>query len=258
MPSKYTDEIENSSDVLGGHFSMSRQSKFSTEDKLRIINEMKNIDADMIARKYGISEFTLHTWQLRYKYQGVEGLRTTHYNQQYSKKFKASLVQQYQASNHSLEEFAIKNGLKSKRQLLNWINQYNEFNLKAYTPRKRDSKMRGRKTSFEERLTIIEELIKHDLNYNWAVEHYNVSYQQVYGWYRKYKQSGNNPESLRDRRGKAKPKSEWTETDRLKAENRMLKAKLKQQEMEIAFAKKLVEIRNREAKKKTDTNQFKS
>ena len=117
--------------------------------------------------------------------------------------------------------------------------------------------MTGRKTTFEERLTIIEELIKHDLNYNWAVEHYNVSYQQVYGWYRKYKQSGNNPESLRDRRGKAKPKSEWTEADRLKAENRLLKAKLKQQEIEIAFAKKLVEIRNREAKKRTNTKQFK-
>lgn len=225
---------------------MGRQSKFSVEDKLRIINETKYIDVDTVAKKYEISRFTLHTWQLKYKYQGVEGLRSTHHNQQ------------YQASNHSLEEFAIKNGLKSKNQLLNWIHQYNEFNLKAYTPRKRDSKMHGRKTSFEERLTIIEELIKHDLNYNWAVEHYNVSHQQVYGWYHKYHQSGNNPESLRDRRGKAKPESQWTEADRLRAENRLLKAKLKQQEMEIAFAKKLVEIRNRRVKKKTNTKQFKN
>ena len=47
--------------------------------------------------------------------------------------------------------------------------------------------MSGRKTDFEERLTIIEELIRHDVNYNWAVEKYHISYQQVYGWYQKYR-----------------------------------------------------------------------
>lgn len=106
--------------------------------------------------------------------------------------------------------------------------------------------MTGRKTTLEERLKIIEELIKHDVNYNWAAEEYQVSYQQVYGWYQKYRKSGNAPESLRDRQGKAKPDKDWTEVDRLKAENRLLKAQLKNREMEIAFAKKLVEIRNRE------------
>ena len=109
--------------------------------------------------------------------------------------------------------------------------------------------MKGRKTTFDERLEIIEQLIRHDVDYNWAAEHYNVSYIQVYGWYRKYTESGNNPESLRDRRGKAKPESELTELDRLKRENKLLKARLHQQEMEIAFAKKFVEISNREAKK---------
>ncbi|MRG90303.1 helix-turn-helix domain-containing protein, partial [Lactobacillus reuteri] len=60
------------------------------------------------------------------------------------------------------------------------------------------------------------------------------------------------------RRGKAKPEKEWTEVDRLKAENRLLKAKLQNQEMEIAFAKKLVEIRNREVDKGTNSGQLKS
>lgn len=32
--------------------------------------------------------------------------------------------------------------------------------------------MTGRKTTLEERLKIIEELIKHDVNYNWAAEEY--------------------------------------------------------------------------------------
>lgn len=38
---------------------------------------------------------------------------------------------------------------------------------------------------------------------------------------------------------KTKPEKEWTEVDRLKAENRLLKAQLQNQEMEIAFAKKI-------------------
>ena len=118
--------------------------------------------------------------------------------------------------------------------------------------------MTGRKTTLEERLKIIEELIKHDVNYNWAAEEYQVSYQQVYGWYQKYRKSGNDPESLRDRRGKAKPDKDWTEVDRLKAENRLLKAQLKNREMEIAFAKKLVEIRNREVNEGHSSKQSKN
>ena len=39
--------------------------------------------------------------------------------------------------------------------------------------------------------------------------------------------------------------------DRLKRENKLLKARLHQQEIEIDFAKKLVEISNRDAKKES-------
>lgn len=245
MPSKYTDEIENSS-YTWRVFYMSRKSKYSAEQKLAILNELTRSNISEVAKKYAVGKKTIRTWGYLYKYQGIDGLRSTHNNHRYSKEFKLSLVQQYQKSDESLEIFAIKHGLKSKTQLLDWIMQYNESKLKAYTPRKRDSIMPGRKTTFEERLSIIEELIKHDVNYNWAVEKYNVSYQQVYGWYQKYRKSGNDPQSLRDRRGKAKPQKEWTEIDQLKAENRLLKAQLLRKEMEEAYAKKVMEIRDRE------------
>ena len=98
--------------------------------------------------------------------------------------------------------------------------------------------MKDRKTTFDERLEIIEQLIRHDVDYKWAAEHYNVSYNQVYGWYRKYTESGNNPESLRDRRGKDKPESKFTEMDRLKRENKLLEARLHQQEMGDSLRKK--------------------
>ena len=48
---------------------------------------------------------------------------------------------------------------------------------------------------------------------------------------------------MTDRRGKAKPENELTEEDRLRQENKILQAKIKDQEMEIALLKKLRELR---------------
>ncbi len=228
------------------------------EQKLAILSEASHCTTQEVARKYGIHNRTITTWRRLYTYQGIDGLRSVHYNRSYSKKLKLSLVKKYQTSNDSLELFAIKHGLKSKNLLARWIIQYNESKLKAYTPRKRDSIMPGRRTTFEERLSIIEELIKHDINYNWAVDKYHVSYQQVYSWYQKYRKSGNDPQSLRDRRGKAKPQDDWTEIDQLRAQNRLLKAQLLRKEMEEAYAKKVMEIRNREVDNSTNNKQSKS
>ena len=52
---------------------------------------------------------------------------------------------------------------------------------------------------------------------------------------------------------KLSQKRSGLEVDRLKAENRLLRAQLEKQEMEIAFAKKLTEIRNREVEKDSGT-----
>ena len=49
-------------------------------------------------------------------------------------------------------------------------------------------------------------------------------------------------DGLVDRRGKAKPESKLTEEDRLRMENKILQAKLKDKEMEIALLKKLKEL----------------
>ena len=72
---------------------------------------------------------------------------------------------------------------------------------------------------------------------------YQVSYQQVYSWVRKYEAQG--VESLRDKRGRTKPEGEMTELEKLRAENKLLKAQNKRQEMEMAFLKKLGEIERR-------------
>ena len=49
-------------------------------------------------------------------------------------------------------------------------------------------------------------------------------------------------EALTDRRGKAKPEDELTETDKLRMENKILQAKIMDQKMEIKLLKKLKEL----------------
>ena len=48
-----------------------------------------------------------------------------------------------------------------------------------------------------------------------------------------------------DRRGHKKPEEELNELEKLQAENRVLKAKTKQQQMEIDFLKKLDAVERR-------------
>ena len=47
----------------------------------------------------------------------------------------------------------------------------------------------GRKVTFDEKKSIVQWTIDHDNNYKAAAEKYNVSYQRVYSWVRKYQEN---------------------------------------------------------------------
>ncbi|WMM26951.1 helix-turn-helix domain-containing protein [Tissierella sp. MB52-C2] len=73
-------------------------------------------------------------------------------------------------------------------------------------------------------------------DYNNASEIYEVSYQQVYQWVKKYEESGEN--GLVDRRGKI----ELTSKDKDQIEMRKLKKDNERLRMENDFLKKLQEL----------------
>ena len=102
---------------------------------------------------------------------------------------------------------------------------------------------KARKTTFDERIEIVKFCIANSKNYGMTMDKFNVSYQQIYLWVRKYEEKG--VDGLLDRRGKAKPENELTELDRLKAENKMLAAKNQELQMEIDIIKKLKEVERR-------------
>ena len=133
--------------------------------------------------------------------------------------------------------------IRSRTQLREWVMWYN-----GHTERHKLSSAKGeiymtkgRKTTQEERVKIVAYCIEHGKDYRLTAETYEVSYQQIYSWVKKYEEKG--VEGLTDRRGKAKPESELSEAEILRQENRILQAKIKDQEMEIALLKKLRELR---------------
>ena len=99
---------------------------------------------------------------------------------------------------------------------------------------------KGRKTTQEERAEIVAFCIEHNKDYGLTVETYNVSYQQIYAWVRKYEEGG--VDKLKDTRGRTKSVEEMTEVEKLKAEMKILEAKNRQLEIENEFIKKLQEL----------------
>ena len=161
----------------------------------------------------------------------------------YCAEFKLQAVQEYLAGKGSLRKICRKYGIPDHKMLRQWISCYNgqkEFRKRSGA-RGEIYMTKGRKTTQEERAQIVAFCIEHGKDYTLTVETYQVSYQQIYSWVRKYESSG--VDGLVDRRGKAKAEDELTEVERLQQENRMLQAKLKDKEMEIALLKKLRELR---------------
>ena len=161
----------------------------------------------------------------------------------YSPAIKLQAVQDYLAGKGSQREICRRYGIPAHKMLQQWISCYNGH--KEFRERSGSGgeiyMTKGRKTTQEERAKIVAFCIEHGKDYALTVQTYQVSYQQIYSWVRKYEAGG--VDALVDRRGKAKPEDELSEAERLRQENRMLLAKLKDKEMEIALLKKLRELR---------------
>ena len=102
---------------------------------------------------------------------------------------------------------------------------------------------KSRKTTYEERLEIVHYHEANDISIRELSELFDVSYQQAYQYVKKYEAAGQY--GLEDRRGRRKPDSALTETDKLKRALEIERRKLKKMEVENAFLKKLEELERR-------------
>ena len=160
----------------------------------------------------------------------------------YSAELKLKSVQEYLNGEGSLWDICHKYNIKNEKSLREWIIWYNGHReFKERSSGKGEIYMtKGRKTTQEERAEIVAFCIEHNYDYGLTVETYNVSYQQVYAWVRKYEEGG--VDKLRDNRGRTKQVEEMTEVEKLKAEMKILEAKNRQLEIENEFIKKLQEL----------------
>ncbi|MEF7561335.1 helix-turn-helix domain-containing protein, partial [Bacillus thuringiensis] len=72
---------------------------------------------------------------------------------------------------------------------------------------------------------------------------YDVSYQQVYQWVKKYNNGGD--EALKDRRGRKKEEQELSPEEKMKVEMKKLERENERLRAENAFLKKLEELERR-------------
>lgn len=102
---------------------------------------------------------------------------------------------------------------------------------------------KGRSTTWQERIDIALYCFANNRDYNKTADHYQVSYQQVYGWAKKYEAGGK--DALRDGRGRTKAPEELTEADQHKLAMKKLEYENERLRAENAFLKKLQEFERR-------------
>ena len=230
---------------------MSRKNKLNAEGKVQIAQDCieGRISQAEAARRVGVDESSIRAWIAKYKSEGSYGLWQTEKNRVYSEELKLQAVMEYLGGKGSLREICKKYRIRTKTQLRAWIKVYNsgrDFKHKMSG----GSRMKStRKTTQEERVRIAKECIENGDNYGEIAIKYQVSYQNVYSWVKKYRELGE--AGLEDRRGQRTAQQEpRTEEERLRIENAQLKHELYLARMERDLLKKLEEIERREAYRK--------
>lgn len=223
---------------------MPRQ-KICAEEKIKTVENILEGKEAMLtaAERLRVARTTIKDWIVSYKGNGLDAF--THVkNKHYSSKEKMEAVLAYLNGEGSLNSISQRFGLRTKTQLRDWIKRYNSHEeLKASGIGGFSTMTKGRKTTFDERVEIVQYCIAHNHNYAETASKYNVSYQQARNYTVKYESGG--LDALRDNRGKRKAPDALTEIERLRAELKIERARRMKAEMEASFLKKLDEIERR-------------
>jgi transposase len=201
---------------MKGAFSMGRKFKISSEEKIFAVQDYLSgkRGATQIQKELQIDSKTFREWLLKYQLHGKDGLKPIRKNTFYSRELKHQAVQEYLSGSISKMQLCYKYKITNHSILSQWIKRYNSHQRMRPQNSIGDKIMTtGRKTTFEERVKIVSFCIANEENFTEAAEKYQVSYQQVYTWTKKYKENG--PEALQDRRGKGKNSAIMSESEKL-------------------------------------------
>jgi transposase len=224
---------------------LTKKNEFTAGEKLRIIEELESGEGTRVevARKHNISVNTLVKWRHRYELYGIDGLEVQVRNRSYSADLKMKAVQDYLSGQYSQYELIDKYQIASRTQLKNWIDKYNSHSSFKSVNEGARAMTKGRSTTWQERIDIVLYCMANERNYGRTAAQFKVSYNQVYQWVKKYEDGGE--DALQDGRGRKKAPEELTEAERHKLELKKLGYENERLRAEIAFLKKLKELKRR-------------
>ena len=230
---------------------MGRKLKYSKEFKLEIIKRyLKGESNSLLCNEYNIpyrKGGTIIRWTNKYKALGESAFDELKKHKSYSKELKEHVIKEYLEGKNSFEGLANKYNIPSDSIVINWVKKYNKgIEIKAYEPKGDVYTMKSRKTTFEERLKIVDYVLSNDNDYKGAADKYSVPYASVYQWVKKYHEHGEN--GLNDKRGRAffkESKKELTLEEKQAIEIEKLKRELEREKMVVQVLKKNLEIRQK-------------
>ena len=230
---------------------MSKRNKVTVDDRIAaakacIEGKMSHSEA---ARQLGVDESNVRDWVARYKAGGPLALKALESNQVYNSVLKNKAVQEYLDGKGSLKDTAAKYGLRSKTQLRNWVKVYNSGKDFGHKMSGGSRMTTPRKTTQEERIQIVKDCLENGCNYGETAIKYNVSYQQVYTWVKRFEELGE--AGLEDRRGKRMVEQEpRNEVEDLKVKLAKLEHELYMTKMERDLLKKVDDLERGDAFRK--------
>lgn len=168
------------------------KNKFLPEVKIIIVKEYLAGGTSYVklGRKYKVDESSIRKWVGKYQAFGEGVFEMNCANLNYSAEFKEKVVAAYLNGDGSYKDIAIRFKIHAACTVLQWVKQYN--NHMELTDSRPEGvvdmvKNKGRKTTYEERVDIVEYCIEHINNYAETALKYKVSYQQVYSWIKNIK-----------------------------------------------------------------------
>ena len=201
------------------------------------------------AEELGIDVSAVKWWIYQYQEQGTEPFKEYGSNAIYSPELKHAAVLSYLNGEGSYKLVAARYGLRNVAQLRTWVKMYNNGEDFSHKMSGGSRMTTSRKTTKDERIKIVKDCLENGCNYGEAAIKHSVSYQQVYGWVKRFKELGE--AGLEDRRGRRKVDQEpRSEVEELKIKMAQLEHELYMTRMERDLLKKVKELERKDLYRK--------
>ena len=177
-----------------------KMTRISEEEKLAAVKACLEGKTNpfQAGKALGVSRSLVYHWVQTYKMRGPEGLNLHKKQQVFSDEFKLKVVKEYLAGGKTLAAMQKKYNIAGTAILNDWIREYNRYgNFYGKFGGLRMTK--GTEISFEDRLAVVEEYLSGKNSCMELAREYNVTYQQVHRWVKRFQEMG--PAGLEDRRG---------------------------------------------------------